>query len=315
MVLNIAQYAIYYKNDTIVSELCKKFELNLQKHAYMLRLIMPGDFPKTCKYIAKNNYNLGWPVVNEDESKVRLTKKNTKSFIKYFDGLSIPTKKIVFEHMLFYGLIKTVKKYKYKFPDIKPRSLKLTLIRTPSSKTIKMALDRNPNNESLQKDILKYGNIKSLKLLFKKGKNLYFWDESSFPPTIFDNLYLFIYEYCIFTRSIPYYELASEAILKCYYPIVNSLIMMKKLTPADKIKLIKFAADQIGDDDWGEIIKLLLKDPKLDLTGLEIESGQFDDLDILKILFSDPRINTQQNREIVHKISRYSKKGLDGIFS
>jgi hypothetical protein len=300
---NIAQYSIMYKNDDILSTLCSREFIDLSSLNGIVKLVLIGDFPKTCLYMLNKKISLihfhGWDG--------RLSKINTKLYRKHFHKITQSEQNIVFKNMILYGydVAKISERFCFdKWQTIKPNFLNSKTRYLINQKIIKNILDFCPleNGYQLIENILRTKNLKIVKtticreLIEKLIKNPSPRDLAGYIyRLIVDNENgLFIIE-SLNVTSEQYIEIAKQAICCEFYSVLNGMIIMKKIKTADKPQLL---FEAIIDCDNTKIIQLLLSDTKINLDQLPTYLPNIRGVANIKTLFADPRINTPQNREI-----------------
>jgi hypothetical protein len=324
--VNIAQYAVIYEKDDLLRNLCDQKLIDFDIHEGMLFQILRGNFPKTCEYIAKNKIFMNvqdysdWSGIGVF---IKISKLNILVFANYFAILINANKGLVFMNMIKYGFIKkAIKVYNSSHFDagIIHEYDNYSVENTPGYiKAMPFLLKIYQNDAHTLDRIFRYGDMKVLKLALTNPITPSFFSRTGTQnsPDVYLRLFtnpnrLFIMETIIKKYpQIDFLELTKQAILIDYYPAVYSILLMKKLTPSDKAQAFNHALHLRNTSSNHEIIRLLLKDSKLDLTQVNLMLDQITSLELIKILFADPRINTPENRALVYANADFSKKELD----
>jgi hypothetical protein len=316
---NIVQYLIYYKNDNMIAQLCQAGLVNFDECTQLFRPILEGNYPKTCEYIAKKVYDKFYYFYKQDyviPHSIRhgecfyISKPNTRAMAKYFDYLSEKDRKTIVEFMCYHNfgklLEKLISKYKLDISDICWWAAKYK----PNKKISKRISTIRAKIDTLE--IIQNGSFMALKHLFKNTQlekehlemNLSIMELRKHPnmcyPILASNEYsLFMFEKLDNKMKFDYSKIAGQALELNSYVLLNSLILQNKLTNENvnrvlslKIKPFpRFVSLLINYDLQQSAITNLL--PKVDNIG------------VIKVLFENPKINTQENKENLLKNCYY----------
>jgi hypothetical protein len=300
MTPNIMWYAINYKNDNILSEICNRESIDLYKDADFSCSILQGNFPKTCMFYIKNKALYAGLYVLEN---FMLSKQNTKLLMNHVDNFADSSHKCILKNMFMYGFVEN--KYVEYFNDACFPILFRCTEQQLSNKTLLKLINRYPENRNLCNIIITRNNIRLLELLFRMHKNINFWEEHTILRNggiitikTLSSSSLYVFDYCI-TKKFNSYDLASDAIRHNNYLAFAGLLMLKKLKSVEKTQLF-LEVIKIDHQMYSvmkkslNIIKILLKEKDIDLTNINFDGINFN---VIIKIFKDPRINTPQNRK------------------